>query len=65
MPRIDPWELAATALVTSEGHPVKYPASRAVGAFLLMAYWVIGAGVLRPRLLGLRDAALGDPVHVD
>jgi hypothetical protein len=52
-------------LVTSEGHPVKYPTSRAVGAFLLMAYWVIGAGVLRPRLLGLRDAALGDPVHVD
>ncbi|WP_298744236.1 hypothetical protein [uncultured Brevundimonas sp.] len=48
--------LAAAALVTAEGHPVRYPTNRAVGAFLLIVYSFIGAWFLRPRILALLDA---------
>ena len=47
--------LAAAALVTAEGHPVKYPTNKAVGAFLLIAYAVIGAWFIRPRILALLE----------
>ncbi|MDZ4113083.1 MAG: hypothetical protein U1E18_26295 [Brevundimonas sp.] len=48
--------LAAAALVTAEGHPVRHPTNRAVGAFLLIVYSFIGAWFLRPRILALLDA---------
>lgn len=58
--------LAAAALVTAEGHPVRYPTNRAVGAFLLIVYSVIGAWFLRPRILALLDATRPrDEVSVD
>lgn len=52
--------LAAAALVTAEGHPVKYPTNRAVGAFLLIVYAVIGAWFIRPRVLALLKTSQPD-----
>lgn len=52
--------LAAAALVTAEGHPVRHPTNRAVGTFLLITYAVIGAWFIRPRILGLLEAARTD-----
>ena len=58
--------LAATALVTAEGHPVKYPTNRAVGAFLLFVYAVIGAWFIRPRVFALLETSQsGDQVRLD
>ena len=48
--------VTAAALVTAEGHPVRYPTNRAVGTFLLVVYSPIGAWFVRPRLLALREA---------
>lgn len=52
--------LAAAALVTAEGHPVKYPTNKAVGAFLLIVYSVIGAWFIRPRVLALLETSQSD-----
>lgn len=52
--------LAAAALVTAEGHPVRYPTNRAVGTFLLVVYCIIGAWFLRPRILALLEAERPD-----
>ena len=52
--------LAAAALVTAEGHPVKYPTNRAVGAFLLIAYAVFGAWFIRPRVRALLETSQPD-----
>lgn len=49
--------LAAAALVTAEGHPARYPTNRAVGAFLLIVYSVIGVWFLRPRIHALLQSS--------
>ena len=46
--------LASTALVASEEGTPKVAAHKAVGTFLLMVYWMIGAWVLSSRLKVLR-----------
>lgn len=57
--------LAAAALVTAEGHPVKYPTNKAVGAFLLIVYSVVGAWFIRPRILALLETSRAhDPVRL-
>jgi len=58
--------LAAAALVTAEGHPVRYPTNRAVGTFLLVLYSFIGAWYLRPRIRAVLEAPPADePVRID
>jgi hypothetical protein len=58
--------LAAGALVTAEGHPVRYPTNKAVGTFLLVFYSFIGAWYLRPRIRAVLEAPPAEePVRLD
>ncbi|MFN3668175.1 MAG: hypothetical protein ACK4VY_02630 [Brevundimonas sp.] len=56
--------LAAAALVTAEGHPVRYPTNRAVGTFLLLIYWIVGAWFVRPRVFALLQEPEAHPQAV-
>ncbi len=56
--------LASTALLALEEGTPNFAAHKAVGTFLLMVYWMIGAWVLSRRLKVLR-AALETRGHLD